>query len=139
MWPQTAEFVAWKVSELPEVWLQPVTQEALEHAARELEVPAASLQPYTVVELPDFPWAWRYEAWHRSKFGDDPSYVRVLFTARDNFRGEEEATARRRVAADALRALVETGKPPPLFSRVFACRDWIPSRKRMADKGSSLR
>ena len=137
--PQTAEFVALKVSELPEVWLQPVPQEALEHAARKVDVPAANLQAYTVVELPDFPWAWRYEAWHRSKFGDDPSYVRVLLTARDNIRGEEDATARRRVAADAFRALVETGKPPPFFSRVFAFRDWIPSLKRAADRGSSLR
>ena len=108
---------------MPEEWLRPVTQEALEHAARVLEVPAAKLHPCTALELPDFPWAWLYEAWHRTNFGNDPSYLHVMLTARDSFRGEKDAAARNRMAADALRALVETGKPPPFFTRIFAIKE----------------
>ena len=119
----TADFVAWKVAELPEEWLRPVTQEALEHAARVLEAPAAKLHPCTALELPDFPWAWHYEAWHHTNFGNDPSYLHVVLTARDSFRGEEDAAARDRMAADALRALVETGKPPPFFTKIFAIKE----------------
>ena len=119
----TADFVAWTVAELPEEWLRPVQQVALEQAARELDAPADKLQPCAVLELPDSVWAWRYEVWHRTNFGSDPSYVRVMLTPRDNFRGEESAVVRRRMAADALRALVETGKPPPFFTRVFAVKE----------------
>ena len=119
--PHTADFAAWKVDELPEVWLRPVPREALEQAARALDVPAAKLQPYTALELPDFPWAW--EVWHHANFGNDPSYVRVILTARDSFRGEEDAAARHKMAADALRALVETGKPPPFITRIFVVRE----------------
>ena len=83
--PHTADFGAWKVAKWSEEWLRPVTQEALEHAARVLEVPAAKLHPCTALELPDFPWAWHYEAWHHTNFGNDPSYLHVVLTARDSF------------------------------------------------------
>ena len=121
--PHIADFVAWKVAELPEEWLSPVTKEALEHAARVLEVPAAKLHSCTALELPDFPWAWLYEAWHRTNFGTNPCVLHVMLTARDSFLEQEDAAARNRVAAKALRALVATGKPPPFFTRIFALKE----------------
>ena len=121
--PGTAGFTAWTAAELPAEWKRQVSQEALQHAANAYKVPVAKLVPWTAVELPDFPWAWQYTTWHRAKYGENcgKDHLPVMVTARDSFRGEG-AAARARISSDSLRAFLETGRPAPLFARIFAIK-----------------
>ena len=139
--PGTAGFTAWTAAELPAEWKRPVSQEALQHAANAYKVPVAKLVPWTAVELPDYPWAWQYTTWHRARYGENSEnkeYLPVMVTARDSFRGEG-AAARARMSSDCLRALLETGRPAPLFTRVFAIKPSMENQNMAAgnDAGRS--
>ena len=98
------------------------TQESPEHAARLLEEPVAKLQLCTALDLPDFPESWRYETGRRTNFGIDQCFLHVKLTARDSFLEQEDAAARSRKAAEAPRALVEAGRPPSFFTKIFAIK-----------------
>ena len=118
----TADFGTWKVAELPEEWLKPRTQKSIEHAAKVLEEPVAKLHLCTALDLPDVPKTWLYETGRRTNFGSDPCFLHVMLTARDSFLEQEDAAATSRKAAEAPRALVEAGRPPSFFTKIFAIK-----------------
>ena len=85
-------FRLWRESELPEEWKRSWSREDLSEgyarAAAELGVPASRIQDHVVVEMPDFPWSWRYQHWHNARLEADTSSdkpVLLMVVARESF------------------------------------------------------
>jgi hypothetical protein len=121
-------FRLWRESELPEEWKRPRSREDLSEgyarAAAELGVPASRIQDYVVVEMPDFPWSWRYQHWHNARLEADTSSdkpVLLMVVARESFRNAPPAE-REVLFRQSLQALLDTGRPAPFWSRVWALR-----------------
>ena len=93
----------------------------LEEVALRMEV--RRVVPATVVELPDYRWAWHYERWARAaaaeadRRGEQP--LSVMVVSRGEFRNLPTERQRADQAGAVLHSLVETGRPLPLFARVF--------------------
>ena len=93
-----------------------------------MQVPASSIRSYVVVELPDFLWAWQYQAWHiqaseqedrLQRSADSDAIVPIMLVARGEFRNDTPRT-REALYRQCLRDLLTTGRPSPLWSRVWA-------------------
>lgn len=120
-------FRLWRESELPEEWKRPKSSEDWSEgyawAAAELGVPASRLQEHkVVVEMPDFPWSWKYQHWHNAIQEADTSSdkpVLLMVVARESFRNAPPAE-REVLFRQSLQALLDTGRPAPLWSRVWA-------------------
>ena len=121
--PGTAAYSLLTYADLPNEWRQEVNPATLQRMAVQLGIPVAKAS--IAVELPDYPWAWHYEAWSRTEIensaarGENPLVVMVV--SRDEFRtGWPEAQGQRdRLAKSVLRSLLQTGRPLPLFARIF--------------------
>ena len=77
---------------------------------------------YLTVELPDFPWAWAYQRWHQEtvhevRDGDPPIVPMVV--ARESFRLPATPAEQAGLYRGVLRYLLEEGRPPPLWARVW--------------------
>ena len=115
-------FCLWRESELPEEWKRPCSREDQARAAAELGVPASRIQSYVVVEMPDFPWSWRYQQWHNAMLEADTSLDKplcLMVVARESFRNAPPAE-REVLFRQSLQALLDTGRPAPHWSRVWA-------------------
>ena len=118
----TAPYQLLTEGDLPTVWRAPVSPGCLEEAAVQMEV--EKVVAFTVVELPDYPWAWHYERWSRGAIeaaklrGEKP--LCVMLVSRSSFRDLPTEADRSKQAAGVLRSLLQTGRPVPLFSRAFA-------------------
>ena len=104
--PGSATFTTWQISELPPAWL------------------ATATHPDTLavaVELPDMPWARQYQAWFARNFGDVPTseFVAVMVVNMEDYYGGDCQRAQALQAMEALRSLVQTGKPAPHFIRIM--------------------
>ena len=100
--PGAPPFGAWQVDELPAEW-----RTILMH-------PDTS---YGAVELPDTPWGIAYYRWFCSEFDDDAHSVGCTVVNMADYNG---GSNQRQQAADCLRSLLQTGKPPAHFVRVLA-------------------
>ena len=108
----------WHWSEVPPEWQTPCSAADIRRAARNLQVPESSIRSQVVVELPDFPWAWHYQAWHNQAseqgHSDADAIVPIMLVSRSEFRNETQQTQQ------CLRDMLTTGRPSPLWSRVWA-------------------
>ena len=117
----TAAYRLLTEEDLPTAWLEPISPEYLEEVAVRMEV--RKVVATTLVELPDYPWAWHYERWSRGAIeaaklrGEKP--LGVMLVSRSDFRALPTEAARSEQAAEVLRSLLQTGRPLPLFSRTF--------------------
>ena len=112
----------WRESELPEEWRRPCSREDRARAAANFGVPVSSIKSYVVVEMPDFPWSWRYQQWHNARLDEDTSEDKplgVMVVARGSFRNAP-ADEREALFRQSLQALLETGRPAPHWARVWA-------------------
>ena len=120
--PTTPAYGLLYVHELPQEWLRPVDQDYLAEVALRMEV--TRVMPATVVELPDYRWSWHYERWARSAVaeaeqrGEQP--LAVMVVSRDEFRNLPTERQRADQAGAVLQSLIETGRPLPLFARIFS-------------------
>ena len=110
-------FVLWRISELPEEWLEPATQRELAHAARSSCIPLRDLGCYAAVVLPDIGvgrlyYRWAVEQLERADADED--LLPVLLISQDE-RPYDNAAAFQQFV-DAIRT---EGKPPPHFCKVF--------------------
>ena len=83
--------------------------------------PGYKSQFYVAVELPDTPWGRCYYAWavqQLQALPEDSSALPVMVSSMHDFRGVG-ADQRRADAAECLRALLATGKPPAFFATVM--------------------
>ena len=93
----------------------------LEEVALRMEV--RRVDTATVVELPDYRWAWHYERWARSAVaeaeqrGEQP--LAVMVVSRDEFRNLPTERQRADQAGAVALSLIGTGRPLPFFARVF--------------------
>ena len=103
VYPTAPPFQAWKLSELPEAWKQ------------SLREPNTM---FIAVELPDRPWGHAYHAWFASNFSvtDFDEYAAVCVVNMKDYNNGNMQIER---AAEVLRSLLETGKPPPHFLRIL--------------------
>ena len=79
--------------------------------------------PTTVVELPDYPWAWHYERWSRTAAAEAEQRgersLGVMVVSRSEFRKLPTERQSADQAGAVLHSLIETGRPLLLFARVF--------------------
>ena len=94
--------MAWKVEELPVEW-------RITHMHPDTK--------YVAVELPDTPWGIAYYRWFCNEFDDDASGVGCMVVNMVDYNG---GSNQREQAAECLRSLLQTGKPPANFVRVLA-------------------
>ena len=131
--PGTPEFQLWKFSDLPRAWKKEPDNEQWREAATELKVPISQAKEMLVsmvwVELPDTPWGWMYYTWakreleRQSKLGE---FVGVTLVSMHNFREpHSNGSDARTEAANCLRCLLETGKPPQHFLRSFCAKTHV--------------
>ena len=108
----SAAFTAWRVSELLAAWLA---------TARHPDTLAVA------IELPDMPWARQYQAWFARNFGVGPAseLVAVMVVNMEDYYGGDCQRAQAMQAMEALRSLVQTGKPAPHFIRIM--REGVPT------------
>ena len=101
--PGGPPFQAWKLSELPDEW------------KKSLQDPNTL---FIAVELPDMPWGHAYHAWFASNYtvSDFGEYAATCVV---NMQDYHEGIQRNEHAAEVLRSLVQTGKPPPHFLRIL--------------------
>ena len=82
----SASFQLLTTNDLPLAWLIPVSPGTLEYAALQMGLQPDKLQPLVVVELPDFPWVWKYQGWAQSQ--QVPDALPILVVSRSEFRGQ---------------------------------------------------
>ena len=118
-----APFRAWRWSEVPPEWQVPCSAADIRRAAEDMQVPESSIRSYVVVEVPDFLWAWRYQAWHsqasEGSRTDTDAIVPIMLVSRSDFRNDTPRT-QEALYRQCLRDLLTTGRPSPLWSRVWA-------------------
>jgi hypothetical protein len=105
----TPAFRLWTEAELPAEWRQAVAR------------PGYGSHFFVAVELPDTPWGRCYYAWAIRELEGLPSdsgVLPVMVSSMFDFRGVG-AAQRRTDAAECLRALAATGKPPAHFVTVM--------------------
>ena len=101
--PGRPVFQAWKLSEMPSEWqatlMNPETQ-------------------YVGVELPDMPWGHVYNNWFTANCtaADRDTWAAVVVVNMVDYHGGE---GQKQQAAEVLKYLLETGKPPPDFVRIL--------------------
>ena len=117
--PDSADFHLLTTSDLPAAWLVSVSTSALDYAAHRMGLPPSSMEASVVVELPDFPWAWKYYRWAQSQH--EAGALPLMLVGSSEFWGQDEAS-RHVAAVESLRCLLATGKPVPFFARVFVPR-----------------
>ena len=73
---------------------------------------------FVAVELPDRPWGHAYHAWFASNYtvSDFGEYAATCVVNMQDYNG---GNMQREHAAEVLRFLLETGKPPPHFLRIL--------------------
>ena len=113
--PGRKTFELWTENNIPAEWKVPPSAELLLHAARTFDIAERDVVSYLAVELPDYPWAWKYDAWVRRN--SVPGALRVSITNRDEYRGLSDRYQRAEATIECLRALQQTDKPPPFFFR----------------------
>jgi hypothetical protein len=119
--PATPAYSLLYAHDLPQEWLQPLGPDYLEEVALRMEV--RRVVPTTVVELPDYRWAWHYERWARAAaaeadwHGEQP--LSVMVVDRGKFRNLPTDRQRAAQAGAVRHSLLETGRPLPFFARVF--------------------
>ena len=113
---ETPKFQLIKAAELPPAWQVEVSEGAIAHARGQLGV--ARVRPQVCLELPDLGWAWKYQKWAERQITADS--IPILVVAWDQFQGAAAEERKREAASSCLRSLLETGRPAPLFVRVFA-------------------
>ena len=114
-----ADFQLLTTTDLTGGWLLPVPADTLEYASQQMGVPAELLEPCVVVELPDYPWAWKYNRWSQDQYTEGA--LPIMVVDRDTFRGGDEAQ-RLSASLTSLHSLLAYGKPAPYFARIFAVR-----------------
>ena len=112
-------YTVWRQSELPEEWKRPIAASVAAHVAALYEVHPDRLRSRVCCELPDFGWARQYRDWHIDHHGQDSSCVDIMLTPLAEFRGEANAVTRGQLAAEQLRSILSTGRPGPMFTRIF--------------------
>ena len=115
----SAEFCLLTESDLTGGWEIEVSAGTLRYVADRMGVNPVDLRPCVVVELPDYPWAWKYQRWVAQN--DVPGALSVMVVGSDNYRGQGRA-ASQAAAQQTYRSLVETGHPAPFFARIFPLR-----------------
>jgi hypothetical protein len=73
---------------------------------------------WVAVELPDRPWGHAYHAWFASNYtvADFKEYTPTCVVNMQDYNGGNK---QKENAAEVLRFLLETGKPPPHFLRIL--------------------
>ena len=102
-------FQLWRRSELPAEW-------------RSTSVGTPTRQIAVALELPDTPGGRTDYGWACERLTSEPEATYVipdLLTSRYDFRGLRDERGRRQAAADDLRNLIESGKPPPHLARLL--------------------
>ena len=105
----TPAFRLWTEAELPTDWRQAVAR------------PGYGSHFYVAKELPDTPWGRCYYAWairELERLLRDSNALPVMVSSMFDFRGVD-AAQRRADAAECLRSLAATGKPPAHFATVM--------------------
>ena len=115
----SAEFQLLTAADLTGGWLLPVEAEALNYASQQMGVPPELLEPCVVVELPDYPWAWKYNRWAMAQYVEGA--LPVMVVDRDAFRGQDEAH-RLSASLESLHSILVSGKPAPFYARIFVQR-----------------
>jgi hypothetical protein len=124
--PGTPGFQLWRKDALPEVWRRQPDNRQLQAAAANLGIPAASLQAYVALELPDTPWGRKYYWWAQACLDAMPrqessDFLPVMLVSNFDYTGGGPQVARE-ACAELLQALLSSGRPPKHFSRVFGLR-----------------
>ena len=86
---------------------------------------------FIAVELPDRPWGHAYHAWFASTFSveDFDTYAALCVV---NMQDYKNGRMQIESAANVLRSLLETGKPPPDFLRILKKEESIdPAQQEM--------
>ena len=107
--PDSPAFQLWRRSELPAEW-------------RSRSVVTPTRQIAVALELPDTPWGRSYYGWACERLASETEatdFIPVMLTSMHDFRGLPDERGRRQAAADCLRSLIESGKPPPHFARIL--------------------
>ena len=115
----SADFRLCTTADLTGDWLLPVPAETLQYVSQQMGVPPELLEPCVVVELPDYPWAWKYNRWAMDQYQEGA--LAVMVVARDTFRGGDEAQ-RLSASLESLHSILAFGKPAPFYARIFAVR-----------------
>ena len=118
----SADFAQLTVADLPEAWRCGVDAAAHCHAARQMGLRAEQVCPCVVVELPNLPWAWKYQRW--SQDVSVPGALSTMVVSLTEFRGGHEQSSRDSVF-ECLASLISTGKPAPFFCRIYVPRFWL--------------
>ena len=113
-----APFAQLKQSDLPAEWAAEVDAESRQHAAREMGLTADDVVPCVVVELPDLPWAWKYQQW--AERADEPGVLPSMVVSTSAVRGGGAESGR--AAMEGLVSLVRTGRPAPFFACIYLQR-----------------
>ena len=107
--PDLSDFQRWLRNELPAEW-------------RSTSVVTSTRQIAVALELPDTPWGRTYYGWACERLASETEatdVIPVLLTSMYDFRGLLDERGRRQAAADCLRSLIESGRPPPHFARIL--------------------
>ena len=115
----SADFALLTEADLPEVWLQDVDEGFQRDAAEQMGLRFDQVCPCVVVEVPDLPWAWKYQQW--SQDVSVPGALPIMVTSLSEFRGGHSWGSGDAVV-DCFWSLVMSGKPAPFFARIFVRR-----------------
>ena len=115
----SADFAQLTEADLPEACRSEVDVAAQRHAARQMGLRLEQVSPCVVVELPDLPWAWKYQRW--SQDVSVPGALPTMVVSLTEFRGGHDQSSRE-AALECLASLISTGKPAPFFCRIFVPR-----------------
>ena len=115
----SADFAQLTEADLPEAWRGEVDAAAQRHAAQQMGLRAEQVCPCVVVELPDLPWAWKYQRW--SQDVSVPGALPTMVVSLSEFRGGDNQGSQY-FALECLSSLITTGKPAPFFCRIFVPR-----------------
>ena len=114
-----AEFRLITEADLTGGWNVEVSAGSLQYAADRMGVAPDDLLPCVVVELPDYPWAWKYQQWACQNYVDGA--LPVMVVGPEEYRGQGRAACQA-AARETYRSIFETGRPAPFYARIFAIR-----------------
>ena len=84
---------------------------------------------YVAVELPDMPWGHAYHAWFAANYSV-ADFKEYACTCVVNMHDYNEGNMRHERAAEVLRSLLQTGKPPAHFMRLIQPEGRMPNDQR---------
>ena len=112
----SADFAQLTEDDLPKAWRSVGDADGRIHAAMQMGLRPEQVCPCVVVELPDLPWAWRYQRWSENEWV--PGALPTMVVSLTQFRGGAEQSSRE-AALECLASLITKGKPAPFFCRIY--------------------